>query len=158
VPFRNPSSNAMGATIRTFMQLTSDANKITYYTPRFAPGFQFGISYAPDDDAPGGTQTVTGAGNCRGGCAFDAGTSISDNEQTNRHHFIERAANFVRSINGVDLAFDLGFGTAFVEHQARNANRDRLLKQRWSATAGFNVGYAGFTFGAGWLWDNFGLQ
>ena len=39
--------------------------------PRFAPGFQFGISYAPDDDAPTGTQTRNGAGNCRGGCAFE---------------------------------------------------------------------------------------
>ena len=26
------------------------------------------------------------------------------------------------------------------------------------ASAGFNVGYAGWTFGAGWLWDNNGLQ
>jgi len=157
LPFRAPSQNAIGS-VRTFMALTSDANKLTYYTPRFAPGFQFGISYAPDDDAPGGTQTVNGAGNCRGGCAFDAGNGISDNEQTNHHHFIEAGANFVRSINGVDLAFDVGFGTAFVEHQSRSANRDRLLKQRYSASAGFNVGYAGWTFGAGWLWDNNGLQ
>ena len=157
LPFRAPAASAIGS-VRTFMQLTSDANKITYYTPRFAPGFQFGVSYAPDDDAPQGTQLVNGAGNCRGGCAFDAGNGISDNEQTNHHHFVEAGANFVRSINGVDLAFDLGFGTGFVEHQARSNASDRLLKQRYSASAGFNVGYAGWTFGAGWLWDNNGLQ
>lgn len=157
VPFRSPSNNATGGSVFTFMALTSDANKITYYTPRFAPGFQFGISYAPDDDAPTGTQTRNGAGNCRGGCAFDAGNGISDNDQTNHHHFIEAGANFVRSINGVDLAFDVGFGTGFVEKQNRDT-QDRQLKQRYSASAGFNVGYAGWTFGAGFLWDNQGTQ
>ncbi len=157
LPFRAPTQTAVGS-VRTFSQLTSDANKITYYTPRFAPGFQFGVSYAPDDDAPGGTQLVNGAGNCRGGCAFEAGNGISDNEQLNHHHFVEAGANFVRSINGVDLAFDVNFGTGFVEHQARSNASDRLLKQRYTAGAGFNVGYAGWTFGAGWLWDNAGLQ
>lgn len=157
LPFRPPGAQAIGS-VRTFMQLTSDANKITYYTPRFAPGFQFGLSYTPDDDAPGGTQLVNGAGNCRGGCAFDAGNGISDNDQANHHHFVEAGVNFVRSINGVDLAFDVGFGTAFVEKQNRSATRDALLKQRYSMSAGFNVGYAGFTFGGGWLYDNNGLQ
>ncbi len=155
LPFRAPANSAVGS-VRTFMQLTSDANKITYYTPRFSPGFQFGVSYTPDDDAFSGAQA--GAGGCRGGCAFDAGNGISDNEQTNHHHFVEAGMNFVRSINGVDLAFDVNFGTGFVEHQLRSAGSDRLLKQRYSAGAGFNVGYAGWTFGAGWLWDNNGLQ
>lgn len=158
LPFRAPPANATGGSVFTFSALTSDANKITYYTPRFAPGFQFGISYAPDDDAPAGTQLVNGAGNCRGGCAFDAGNGISDNDEPNHHHFIEGGMNFVRSINGVDLAFDAGLGTGFVEKQTRSAAQDKLLKQRYSASAGFNVGYAGFTFGAGWLWDNQGLQ
>jgi len=160
-PFRAPPSNRTGGTVRTFMQLTSDANKITYYTPRFAPGFQFGVSYTPDDDAPQGTQLVNGAGSCRGGCAFDAGNGISDNEQNNHHHFVEAGANFVRSINGVDLAFDVGFGTGFVEHDLRSTTvtgLDRTLKQRYTASAGFNVGYAGWTFGVGALWDNLGQQ
>ena len=149
-PFIAPSSNAV-STVRTFMQLTSDANKITYYTPRFSPGFQFGVSYAPDDDNAGT------AGGCRGGCAFTFGT-VSQNDEAGHHNFIEAGMNFVRSINGVDLAFDVGFGTGFVEKQTRSANRDALLKQRYTASAGFNVGYAGFTFGGGWLWDNNGLQ
>ena len=157
-PFRAPRSHAAGS-VRTFNALTSDANKITYYTPRFAPGFQFGLSYTPDDDSSQGT--FAGASGCRNGCAFDAGNGISDQEQNNHHHFVETGANFVRSINGVDLAFDVNFGTGFVEHQARTTTvtgLDRTLKQRYSAGAGFNVGYAGFTFGAGWLWDNLGLQ
>jgi outer membrane protein OmpU len=155
-PFRAPSNTAVSS-VRTFMQLTSDANKITYYTPRFAPGFQFGLSYTPDDDSSGGAQGVT-AGGCRGGCAFDAGNGISDNDQANHHHFVEAGMNFVRSINGVDLAFDVNFGTGFLEKQTRSAATDQLLKQRYSAGAGFNIGYAGWTFGAGWLWDNNGLQ
>jgi outer membrane protein OmpU len=155
LPFRAPSQSAVGS-VRTFSALTSDANKITYYTPRFAPGFQFGVSYAPDDDAFSGAQA--GAGGCRGGCAFEAGNGISDNEQANHHHFIEAGANFVRSINGVDLAFDVNMGTGFVEKQTRSAGSDRLLKQRMTAGAGMNIGYAGWTFGVGALWDNNGLQ
>ena len=161
--FRAPPSNAIG-TVNTPLQLTSDANKLTYYTPRFAPGFQFGISYTPDDDAFAGTQTVNGAGNCRGGCAFNAGNNISDNDNISpgstrsHHHFIEGGMNFVRSINGVDLAFDLGYGVGFIEKQSRNTSLDRIAKMRHSAQAGFNVGFAGWTFGAGFLWDNQGVQ
>jgi hypothetical protein len=161
-PFRAPTASRAGqagGAVGTFIQLTSDTPKITYYTPRFSPGFQFGISYTPDEDAFAGFQSVGvgGGANCRGGCAYNAGNNVSDNDQNNHHHFIEAGMNFVKSINGVDLAFDLGYGTAFVEKQTRTAN-DRLLKQRHSASAGFNVGYAGWTFGAGVLWDNRGQQ
>lgn len=157
-PFRTPPNNAAGNSVTTLTQLTSDANKITYFTPRFAPGFQFGISYTPDDDAPQGVQTVNGAGNCRGGCAFDAGNGISDNEQTNHHHFIEGAVNFVRSINGIDLGIDLGFGYAFLEKQSRSANLDRLGKDRIVLSGGWNLKIGGWTMGGGMAWDNKGLQ
>jgi outer membrane protein OmpU len=159
-PFRSPTANGL-AIVNTFSQLTSDANKITYYTPRFAPGFQFGISYTPDDDAFAGFQSagVGGGTGCRGGCAFNAGNNVSDNDQTNHHHFVEAGMNFVRSVNGVDLAFDIGGGTGFIEKQTRTrGDRDRTLKQRYTASAGFNIGYAGWTFGAGGMWDNRGLQ
>jgi hypothetical protein len=160
-PFRPRVSNRVGS-VATFSQLTSDANKITYYTPRFKPGFQFGISYTPDDDAFQGFQSVGvgGGTGCRGGCAFNAGNGVSDNDQPNHHHFIEAGMNFVRSVNGVDLAFDVGGGTGFVEKQTRTLRgaNDRSLKQRYTATAGFNVGYAGWTFGAGARWDNRGRQ
>ncbi len=163
-PFRSPGSNGVGS-VRTFSQLTNDANKITYYTPRFAPGFQFGLSYAPDDDAFSGYQSVGvgGGAGCQGGCAFNAGNNVSDNDNgsggvgSNHHQFVEAAVNFVKSVNGVELAFDLGFGTGFVEKQLRDSN-DRTLMQRYTAGAGFNVGFAGFTVGGAILWDNQGLQ
>lgn len=116
----------------------------------------FGFSYAPDDDAFSGPQA--GTGGCRGGCAFDAGTGVSDNDQPNQHHFIEAAMNFVRSINGVDLAFDLGVGHGFLEKQSRSANQDRLGKGRTVVTAGYNIGYAGWVIGGAFAWDNKGLQ
>ena len=159
--FRAPPSNAI-ATINTPLQLTSDANKITYYTPRFAPGFQFGASYTPDNDAFAGQQSSQGI-NCRGGCAFNTGNNISDNDNIgsttgSHHHFIEAGMNFVRSINGVDLAFDVGYGVGFIEKQSRNTSLDKIAKTRHTAQAGFNVGFAGWTFGAGFLWDNNGVQ
>jgi predicted porin len=164
VPFRAPGNNATGS-VRTFSQLTNDANKITYYTPRFAPGFQFGLSYTPDDDAFAGYQRVGVGGGvgCGGGCSFNAGNNVSDNDAggggtgSNYHHFVEAGMNFVKSINGVELAFDVGFGTGFVEKQLRETN-DRTLKQRYAAGAGFNVGFSGFTVGGAVLWDNQGLQ
>lgn len=157
-PFRAPSAHAAGGTVTTLTQLTSNANKITYYTPQFAPGFQFGFSYTPDDDAPQGVQTVNGAGDCRNGCAFDAGNGISDTRQPNHHHFIEAAAGFSRSLDGVELGFDVGFGYGFLERQSRSGANDRLGKDRIVLGAGFNVAFAGWTIGAAAAWDNNGLQ
>ncbi len=158
-PLRAPASNKV-ATVSTFSQLTGDANKITYFTPRFAPGFQFGLSYTPDDDSPPGNTAQNAYGiNCKGGCAFDAGNGVSDNDQANHHHFLEAGMNFVRSMNGVNLGFDLGFGYGFLEKQSRSAvGQDRLGKDRIVATAGLSVGYAGFTGGLSFAWDNLGLQ
>ncbi|MCC7047140.1 MAG: porin [Alphaproteobacteria bacterium] len=158
-PLRPPPSNKV-ASVSTFSQLTGDANKLTYYTPRFAPGIQFGLSYTPDDDAPQGVQTVNGAVNCKGGCAFDAGNGISDNDQANHHHFIEGGFNFVRTIDGMNLGFDLGGGYGFLEKQSRSSavGQDRLGKDRIVVTTGLSLAYAGFTGGLSFAWDNLGLQ
>jgi hypothetical protein len=158
-PLRPPPANK-AASVSTFSQLTGDANKITYFTPRFAPGFQFGLSYTPDDDAPQGTQTVNGAVSCKGGCAFDAGNGISDNDQPNHHHFIEAGFNFVRAFGDMNLGLDLGGGYGFLEKQSRSSatGQDRLGKDRIVVTTGLSVAYAGFTGGLSFAWDNLGLQ
>lgn len=159
-PFRTPGSNKV-TTPSTFSQLTNDADKITYFTPRFAPGFQFGLSYTPDDDAFAGFQSVGvgGGTGCKGGCAYNAGNNVSDNDQANHHHFLEAGMNFVRTLNGLSLGFDLGLGYGFLEKQSRSAaGLDRLGKDRIVATTGISVGYAGFTGGLGFAWDNLGLQ
>lgn len=159
LPLRPPPANK-AASVSTFSQLTGDANKITYFSPRFAPGFQFGFSYTPDDDAPQGVQAVTAAGNCKGGCAFDAGNGISDNDQPNHHHFIEAGFNFVRTLGGINLGFDFGGGYGFLEKQSRSAavGQDRLGKDRVVVTTGLSLAYAGFTGGLSFAWDNLGLQ
>ncbi len=159
-PLRAPAANKVG-TVSTFSQLTGDADKLTYFTPRFAPGFQFGFSYTPDDDAFTGFQSVGvgGGANCKGGCAYNAGNGVSDNDQPNHHHFLEAGMNFVRSMNGVNLGFDLGLGYGFLEKQSRSAaGQDRLGKDRMVATTGLSIGYAGFTGGLSFAWDNLGLQ
>jgi hypothetical protein len=158
-PLRPPPANK-AASVSTFSQLTGDANKITYFSPRFAPGFQFGMSYTPDDDAPQGVQTVNGAATCKGGCAFGAGNGIADNDQPNHHHFIEAGFNFVRAVGGLTIGFDLGGGYGFLEKQSRSAagGLDRLGKDRAVVTTGFSAAYAGFTGGLSFAWDNLGLQ
>lgn len=173
VPFNPPALNGVGSSSFTPLSLTSDSNKITYYTPRFSPGFQFGISYTPDDETTGAN------GSCRGGCAIEAGNanSINDTAGTvpgttgtgsgSHHHFVEAGANFVRSINGVDLAFSAGYGVGFVEKQERISGGtlaatgtagDKIHKTRHEASAGFNIGFAGWTFGGAGHWSNEGQQ
>ncbi len=72
--------------------LASDANKITYFTPRFSPGFQFGFSYTPD---------ITD-GNGRGGTG--GGFLVSDSEDAGQENIIGLGVNFVRTFGDVDFA------------------------------------------------------
>jgi hypothetical protein len=44
-----------GAPTYSYLIGSGDANKLTYFTPRIS-GFQFGISYTPNVDAPGGAR------------------------------------------------------------------------------------------------------
>lgn len=73
---------------------TSDATKVTYYTPRFS-GFQAGVSYTPDTGSVG----------------LDVGSEI-DGDFENHFGF---GANYQNSFNGVDFGVAGVFGTAGAE-------------------------------------------
>lgn len=107
---------------------TSDATKITYYTPRFS-GFQAGVSYAPerDDNADGeGVQFFDNVGN-------------HDN-----------AFEFGLNYKGEFDAVTVKAGGEYVMADAKDGSG---LEDISAWTLGAQVGYMGFTLGGGYT-DN----
>ena len=149
-----------GSPLATPANLASDANKLTYFTPRFNPGFQFGVSYTPDTtDIPrgGGSNTVT------------------DSEDVGQENVIGFGMNFVRTVGSVDLAWSFGYEHGFVEGNGTapgvNCNQpgnpasplvcvtDPDNQQgRDILTTGFNLGFGGWTLGGAFAYDDNGLE
>jgi hypothetical protein len=101
---------------------TSDATKVTYYTPRIA-GIQVGGSFTPQTDSSG--QNVADD--------TPSGTSAFENH-------VGVGINFKETFNNVEV------GIAAVGAFGDAVNQDREDAGAW-AVGGF-VGYAGFTLGA----------
>jgi len=163
----NPSNNA--AYVGTLTGAFNTNNRINYFTPRFAPGFQFGVSFAPE----AGT---TGRGN--GGADGNAGPVQTEEDNGDFQSVTELGVNFVRSMNGVDVAWSLtGVYAPLEECEFDNTptpnvsagcvpvslaggslgdprpNADRMIGQ-----TGFQVSFAGWTVGAGASIDNRGFH
>lgn len=152
----NPSDNYAGVGTKTG-DLNRN-NRINYFTPRFAPGFQFGVSFAPENG-------TTGRG--AGGPDGNAGPVQTEEDNGDWQSITELSMNFVRSMNGVDVAWSLGgiyapleecdFQNAPVPGDAGcialSPNTARLI-----GGTGFNVSFAGWTIGAGASIDNRGYH
>ncbi len=111
----------------------SDANKLTYFSPRFS-GFQLGVSYTPNIDA-------------RGGDAQSGGLN-TDNDLGDQANFISLGANFVESFNGVDIAVSGVYELGDVEASVAGVDD----AEAWQI--GLNVGFSGFTVGGSYGADN----
>jgi predicted porin len=116
-----------------YLNLASDANKITYFTPRFG-GFQLGVSYTPNIDSRGGNRQ-----------AFNLNT---DNDEGDLSGVIGVGANFVESFDGIDVAVSGGY--EYADNEAAETGGGATFGatedyDSWSV--GANVGYAGFTVG-----------
>lgn len=118
-----------------FLNATSDANKVTYFTPRFG-GFQFGASYTPD-------LTLSERGGVRNTFGLDTDTA------GDFKNAINLGANFVESFAGVDVAIAGGFEWAECE-LCSDGSTDDLH----GYSTGANFGYAGFTLGGSWMRTN----
>ena len=81
-----------GARTGTNASLTGDANKITYFTPRFS-GFQFGISYTPN------TADTNG----------DSGSAPYDRNSGSIENVVGIGANFSRSFGGIAVGASAGW-------------------------------------------------
>ena len=128
----DPNAEAGGFTTpATSATEVSDADKITYFTPRFS-GFQFGVSYTPDGDE----ETGTGA---------SPYAVISDEGAEDEAYSF--GANYTGKMGSVQLNASLGYDLIT---RTTTDDTDEI-------SAGFNVGVAGFTVGAGYKYtDNDG--
>lgn len=123
------------------VSLTSDDEKITYFTPRMA-GFQLGASYTPDNGIE--ENTPGDAAGSYGGMPFE-NNGFSD--------VLELGINYVNKFNGVDVAISGSYGTGDDDLNIAGVTDDR---DEWSI--GAQIGIAGFTIGAAYREDNRGLS
>ncbi|MBX3492302.1 MAG: porin [Parvibaculum sp.] len=125
-----PSAATIGHRHSTFSLMAADANKVTYFTPRFA-GFQLGLSYTPDVSYNG--PNPNGLGAPTAGAA--AGIRIDD--------VVEVALNYAGSFGGVDVG-----ASAFYVSGETALNVGASDPQEIGF--GLNLGMSGFTLGGAW--------
>src|SRR6185369_4435974 len=123
-----------------------DANKISYFSPKFGP-FRFGISYTPEF-APGLDGNVCGA---NGGFGGQYGT-CNKNAVDHWKNDIEGGMRFDCDLNGVAIAWSLG------GQYAAPANKTSELTNLWRFASGVSFTYQGFTIGGAFRWTNHGLK
>jgi len=123
-----PGTPFIGLRHSTFSLMAADANKVTYFTPRFA-GFQLGLSYTPETSFNGPNPNGLGVN--------PNNTSIED--------VFEIALNYAGSFGGLDLGLDgfyvTGDGPAFGPGFGSDPEEIGF---------GANIGFGGFTLGGAW--------
>jgi hypothetical protein len=137
---------------------SGDANKFTYFTPRFA-GFQVGFSYTPSFSATGSTTN----------CQFRGGGANFNNCPRNNnawHNGVDFSANYLNKFGDVSIAlygayatagFDRGSGVALgVPGNGGTPAAVSHLGRYKTYAIGAQVGFAGFTLGGGMGTDNNG--
>jgi predicted porin len=103
----------------------NDANRITYFSPRFS-GLQLGVSYARDSgqaNGPVDNNNIAGAA-----------TNVTD--------IVDIAANYSGSFGGVDVDASARYGTATATAPGGAPTTDPEI---WGG--GISLGFSGFTFG-----------
>jgi len=108
-------------------QRNNDAQRFTYYTPRFA-GFQVGLSYARDRFEDSNAQV-----NCDGQTC----------------HFFDVGANYVQSFGDFDIAISGRYGIASNDGDLGGGTDNPQVY-----AFGANVGFAGVTVGGSWAEQN----
>jgi outer membrane protein OmpU len=123
-----------------------DANKIVYFSPKFA-GFRFGISYAPEFE-PGVNGNLCAS---TGGSSTSFGVCTKNNLGQWQHAF-EGALRYEGEFNSVTIAASLGGFLADAEVN------DDVFKDYRRLAGGLSFGFSGFTVGGAFRWSNKGLQ
>ncbi len=129
---------------------SGDANKITYFTPRFA-GFQVGFSYTPSFGAIGALHTITNCASRTGGGNFS--NCAKDNDAWKRG--IDISANYLNKFGDFSVALYGAYATAAFDRGASGLGNNFRRYKTWAA--GAQLGIAGFTLGGGLGRDNMGL-
>ena len=126
-----------GGAARTNTQtlIASDANKITYFTPRFS-GFQFGIAYTPSNSNRSGEQNGWGSAYDRSG-----GAGVEN--------IVAVAGNFSRDFGGVSVGASAGWesGSSNVTYDNGTDNPQSVSDDPTNWHIGGEVSRGGFTVG-----------
>lgn len=128
--FSNAGIRGYGGTNGTCYGIDDKSTKIVYFSPNFS-GFQFAVSFAPDDTEDT-RNTVEDE---------DAGTRF-DNDVNQLSETLSIAATYTREFNGIALAVGGGASFSF-DRETPFASAD----DRGEYNAYARIGYAGFTFG-----------
>ncbi len=135
-------ANAVG-TSSTFVGLTSDSDKVTYFTPRFW-GFQLGVSYTPDNTEELGfalRPDVT-----------PAGVTPQQSEA------FEGAINWEGSFSGIEIGAYAAYSWADLEGPAPGVAPLVAFEDQEMWGAGASFSYMGFTLGGSYRWTDQGLS
>jgi porin-like protein len=151
---------AGGISFATIGGQMQDVNRINYFTPRFM-GLQIGAGYAPKINASGSQPGV----NTAGVCGFNDATA-QVNCPTNDYSwqdFFDVGANYLNKFGDVTVAafgafmyatFVPGYNTGTTSANLVTGFNNTSWKQ-W--VVGLQFGYAGFTVGGSYSYDNLGV-
>jgi predicted porin len=132
----NAPGNAVGNFVHTSpASLSSDSEKITYFTPRLS-GFQFGVSYSPERCEENNDKDIGQGAGCGG--SYSGAESEIDGVPG---EVIEFGVNYVGNFDDVSIAVSGSWGT-------NDAELGKKDTDEWSV--GTSIGIAGFTIGAGY--------
>lgn len=120
------TATTVGFRHSTFSLMAADANKVTYFTPRFA-GFQLGLSFTPETTYNGPNPN---------------GIGLNTNN-TSIEEVVEVALNYAGSFGGLDLGVDGFYVTGDAPAFAAGSDPEEL-------GFGLNLGFGGFTLGGAW--------
>jgi len=137
------------------VNLSGDAEKITYFSPKFA-GFQVGVSWAPDtkEEGPNTGGFTNGKGGSFGGMSSSRQTGSSAGAWED---VVAVGVNYTNRFGPVSFAISGSYERGELSGcgaLACPANLDD--RQTWGAYA--KVGFAGFELGGGYWEDDNGLK
>ncbi|SLN59704.1 porin [Oceanibacterium hippocampi] len=120
----------------TTLGIGGDSEKVSYFSPTFS-GFQFGVSYTPD--------------NCEeGGCGGTYSGSETDNDPSEQGDIIEVAAMYEGEFRGIGIALSTGYSRGELEADAGGDDDQEV----WGF--GAVLSYMDWSVGGGFRHDNLG--
>jgi len=120
-----------------------NAQKISYFSPKFY-GFQVGATYTP------GTRY---ARPFVGGSGAMNSTVVAQERNFNRSYTVSAA--YDGKVGPVTLGADVTYGNSLFTGPLPNGERNKAINEY---AAGLNVGFSGFTFGAGYKLRDYGIK
>jgi len=160
------NNKGYGRTMATTITPTwQDVNRINYFTPRFQ-GLQIGVGYAPKLIAAAASgQAATGPTNLAGSCGFQGPANINNCPSADYawQDLFDVGANYLNKFGDFTVALYGAFAYAsFVPGYSPLAGSANMATganltswKQWVVGAQF--GYAGFTIGGAYGYDNNGL-